>query len=456
MKNFKVFLAGAIAVLIAMPAFAGVNVKMKGDFREYFSVFSHFPAAERADGSLVGSKKHKKDSDFRYSQRVRLSWIAEDDEKKVRGTFGIEVDTNAGQKTGTRNGAGGNFEGDRNNTEIWLAYIDFELPFDPATRVYMGLQDAGLNPFVFCDNAMGVRLTRSFNNVDVSLAWFRNDGDADYTAGGHGYGGAGKDFYDNLYALDVAWNITDANKLGFFVYFMDAGKDFGESLWSNDTINPMWWGDSTKGTQTYWIGLSGEFEQSGFFGSFNGIYQGGQAKATDDGKDHDILAWLFNAEFGYKFLEKAYAKIGYLYMSGDEGKTDINNYFGIDIDNTITGSVALLENLDWQGAFYGPNIGQYGAQHVYINVGYEFDEKNEGRIGFLWANADKKVHGARTVGYEFNAQWDHKLTKNLTWSFAGGYMIAGDAWERSSRDFGDGAKEGDDLWRIESRLRFKF
>lgn len=448
MKNFKVFLAGAIAVLIAMPAFAGVNVKMKGDFREYFSVFNYFPAAK--DNI---AKKEKKDSDFRYAQRVRLSWIAEDDEKKVRGTFGIEVDTVAGEGPNGRyrNGPGGQFEGDANNIEIWLAYIDFELPIDPATRVYMGLQETEMNPLVFCDNAMGVRLVRGFGDVDVSLAWYRNDSDHSYkNSGMAGYGGPGKDYYDNLYALDVTWNIADANKLGFFVYFMDAGEDFGASLCSNDTINPMWWGDGD--TETYWIGLSGAFEQGAFFGGFNGIYQGGKVKAgVDNDRKRDITAWLANLELGVKFLERAYAKIGYLYMSGDKGKGDIHNFFGIDIDNTITGSVALLENLDWNGAFYGPNIGYYGAQHVYINVGYEFTEQTEGRIGFLWANSDRSVDGSNNVGYEFNAQVDHKLTKNLTWSLAGGYMIAGDAWDKLAYD-GDGS----DLWRIESRLRFKF
>ncbi len=449
MKNFKVFLAGAIAVLIAMPAFAGVNVKMKGDFREYFSVFNYFPEA------TGDTHKNKKDSDFRYAQRVRLSWIAEDDEKKVRGTFGIEVDTVAGQSAAdgrTRNGPGGQFEGDATNIEIWLAYIDFELPFDPATRVYMGLQETEMNPLVFCDNAMGVRLVRGFGDVDVSLAWYRNDTDhSQRSSGMRGYGGEGKDYYDNLYALDVAWNISDANKLGFFVYFMDAGEDFGASLCSNDTIDPMWWGDGD--TQTYWIGLSGAFEQGAFFGGFNGIYQGGKVKASDSNLEkRDINAWLANLELGVKFLERAYAKIGYLYMSGEKNlKGDINNFFGIDIDNTVTGSVALLENLDWNGAFYGPNIGWAGAQHLYVNVGYEFDEKNEGRIGFLWANADKKIEGERNIGYEFNAQWDHKLTKNLTWSFAGGYMIAGNGWDKLASN-----GEGDDLWRIESRLRFKF
>ncbi|MBQ4492645.1 MAG: hypothetical protein II967_05060 [Deltaproteobacteria bacterium] len=447
MKNFKVFLAGAIAVLIAMPAFAGVNVKMKGDFREHFSTFNFFPNA------TGDTKRHKKDSDFRYSQRVRLSWIAEDDEKKVRGTFGIEVDTIAGQSksTGTRNGPGGSFEGDATNIEIWLAYLDFELPFDPATRVYMGLQDTEMNPLVFCDTAMGVRLVRGFGDVDVSLAWFRNDGDYSYKSSNtRGYGGPGKDFYDDLYALDVTWNIADNNKLGFFVYFMDAGEDFGESVQSNDTIPYMWWSDDT--TRTYWVGLSGAFEQGAFFGGFNGIYQGGKVSGDTD---KDISAWLANLELGVKFLERAYAKIGYLYMSGDKGTGDINNFFGIDIDATVTGSVALLENLDWEGAFYGPNIGQYGAQHVYVNLGYEFNDQTEGRIGFVWFNSDKKVEtsygNSRSVGYEFDAQIDHKLTKNLTWSLAGGYMIAGDAWENLAAD-GDGS----DLWRIETRLRFKF
>jgi hypothetical protein len=312
-----------------------------------------------------------------------------------------------------------------------------------------------MNPLVFCDNAMGVRVVRGFGDVDVSLAWYRNDTDrSNISSGMRGYGGEGKDYYDNLFALDVTWNIADANKLGFFVYFMDAGENYKASLCSNDTFTPMWWGDGD--TQTYWIGLSGSFEQGAFFGGFNAIYQGGKVDKSTEFKnkeDRDITAWLANLELGVKFLERAYAKIGYLYMSGEkgDGKGDINNYFAIDIDNTITGSVALLENLDWNGAFYGPNIGHYGAQHLYLNVGYEFDEKTEGRIGFLWANADKSVDGSKHIGYEFNAQLDHKLTKNLTFSLAGGYMIAGDAWDNLASD-GD----GDDLWRIESRLRFKF
>lgn len=476
MKKFKVFLASSIAALIAFPAFADVNVKMKGDFREHFSTFNYFP---NASGD---TRKKKNDSDFRYSQRVRLSWIAEDDEKKVRATFGVEIDTVAGQgasdgshgtftntagedisigRTRTRNGPGGSFEGDATNIEVWLAYIDFELPFDPATRVYMGLQDTEMNPLVFCDTAMGIRLVRAFDNVDVALGWFRNDTQSRASSGTRGYGGHGKSEYDDLYTLDVTWNIADGNKLSFFAYYMDAGVDFGDSVQSNDTMDYMWWNDNS--TQTYWLGLSGSFEQNGFFGSFTGIYQGGEVKdaVTKKGrtKDADILAWLANVELGFKF-DRGYAKLGYLYMSGDKGVSDINNFFGIDTDATITGSVALLENIDWEGAFYGPNIGHFGAQHLYFNLGYEFDEKNEGRIGFVWFNSDKKVtknldgekiKGANAIGYEFNAQLDHKITKNLTWSLAGGYMIAGKAWERMASN-----GKGDDLWRLETQIRFKF
>ena len=53
------------------------------------------------------------------------------------------------------------------NVETRFAYIDFELPFDPASRVYMGLMPVGAgSDWVFDDNAMGVKVARSMGPRD--------------------------------------------------------------------------------------------------------------------------------------------------------------------------------------------------------------------------------------------------------------------------------------------------
>ena len=185
MKVFRILIVTLLALLMAAPAFAGVNVKLKGDFREFFR-YSNQMDLFNQDADTYDTEKNDDDDDFRFSQRLRLTWVFEDDEKKVRGTFGTEFDVTAGNKGdgATRNGPGGNFEGDRTNFELRLAYIDFELPFDPATRVYMGLQPAEMNAFVFCDNAMGVRLVRGMDNLEGAIGWFRNDTTANDNWGG--------------------------------------------------------------------------------------------------------------------------------------------------------------------------------------------------------------------------------------------------------------------------------
>jgi hypothetical protein len=455
-----------LALLMAAPAFA-VNVKLKGDFREFFRYSNRMDLhnegidieAPNPDGSDWATDRRSKDSDFRYSQRLRLTWIMEDDEKKVRGTFGAEFDVTAGQKGGgTRNGPGGNFEGDRTNFELMLAYIDFELPFDPATRVHMGLQGTDMNALVFCDNAMGVKLTRGMGNWNTMLGWYRNDSDDN-----EGWGGDDRSQYEDLFTLDVGYDFQDGNRIGLFAYYLDAGRDQNWPQSNSQPIPNVYWDDST---QTYWVGAAAQLERGNLFGGFTAIYQGGTARSTDptffDGDDDaDIKAYLINVEGSVK-IDKAYVQLGYFYASGDDDLTDddVENFTSIDTDNSTLGSVALLEKYDWNAILYGPYVGFLGASHVYLNAGYEFNEKCDGRLGFIWFNTAEDVDGDAlwgngekddAIGYEINAQVDYSITENLTAGIAAGYLIGDDAWDALATD-GD----GDDLWNVISRIRFKF
>jgi len=444
-KQFKIFLVTLVALALAAPAYSAVNVKVKGDWQNYFQYSNNAEFYQSLD-----SKKDGDDDDFLYNTRVRLTWIAEDDEKKVRGTLGAEWDVTAGQGGGTRNGPGGNFEGDRTNFELRFAYLDFELPFDAATRVYMGLQPAGMNDWIFCDNAMGVRVTRATGPVDLSLGWYRNDHQAGSSINER------KAEYADLAALDVAWNIDEGNKISAFGYYLYDGKNFSASL-SNDDLNllPFLTGDRNS-VEVYWVGLAGEFEVANFFGNATGAYQGGKAKnAADDGsgRDSDIKAWMAHAEAGVK-IDRAYVKMGGLYMSGDDKEDDkAESFWGIDTDNTMLGSVALLEFWEPNGhyAFYGPQLGQWGARHLYVHAGYEINDRTDVRVGALWFNADEKIDGERNLGYEFNGEVNYKITKNLSAGLAAGYLIGDDAWDKLAAD-GD----GDDLWKVISMFRYRF
>lgn len=461
MKQFKIFLVTLVALALAMPAFAAVNVKMKGDFQNYFqysnnSQFYKYPAPEYDDdGQFIGGGTSKKnnDSDFRYNARVRLTWVAEDDEKKVRGTLGTEFDITAGdgRGTATRNGPGGDFEGDNTNFELRWAYLDFEMPFDPATRVYMGLMPAGMNDWIFCDNAMGVRLERGFGDWEAAIGWFRND-----TDDARGRGGDDKDEYADLVTLDVTYNFNKGNSLSAFGYYMYDGKTFNGS-YSNDSLDllPFLTGERNS-VQVYWAGLAGEFEVGDFFVNATGAYQGGKAKsaaADESGKDADIKAWMAHAEAGVK-VDKFTFTLGGLYMSGDDkDDSDAKTFWGIDTDNTMIGSVVLFEFWDATGdyAFYGPQIGQYGARHLYAHAAYDINDKTDVRFGALWLQADEKFEGERNLGYELNAELNYKITKNLVAGIAGGYLIGDDAWDKLAVD-GD----GDDLWKVISRFRYRF
>ncbi len=469
MKQFKIFMITVVALALAMPALAAVNVKVKGDWQNYFSYTNN--AQFYATGDTA---KDNKDSDFLYISRTRLTWIAEDDEKKVRGTFGFEIDMLAGydgrstdgdgnlDKNGTRNGPGGDFEGDNTNFEVRYAYIDFELPFDAPTRVYMGLQSAEMNPFVFCDNAMGVRVTRSVGPVDLAVGWFRND-----TDDSGGLGGDGKDSYADMATLDATFNVNDNVKIGGFAYFMDDGNGYN-GLYSNDSFGDQWEDytdgaggvlssfDADASVQVYWIGANASVEAGPMFASATAIYQGGTAQngSKEDGGDADIKAYLGHLEIGAK-IDKVSFAVGGLYMSGDDdvNDSDVENFFGIDIDNTLIPSVVLLEYLEPNGlhAFYGPQVGVLGAQHFYGYVNFEVAPKTELRLAALWYNSAEDVNGEDNLGYEFNAQVTHKITKNLSFALGGGYLIGDDLWDELAEN-GD----SDDLWKVVSMFRYKF
>ena len=94
-----------------------------------------------------------------------------------------------------------------------------------------------------------------------------------------------------------------------------------------------------------------------------------------------------------------------------------------------------------------------GMNHVYLNVGYEFNEKTDGRLGFIWFNtAEDTPAGNDAIGYEINGEINYAITENLSAGLAAGYLIGDDVWD----DLSATGDDGDDLYTVISRIRFKF
>jgi hypothetical protein len=176
--------------------------------------------------------------------------------------------------------------------------------------------------------------------------------------------------------------------------------------------------------------------------------------------DADISAFLVHAEGSVK-IDKAYVQLGYIYSTGDDNLDDgdVDNFTSIDTDNSLLGSVALLESYDYKSQA-GPYLDELGMSHFYLNVGYEFSEKTEGRLGFIWFNTAEDIEWTdndgndqkeTSLGYEINAQVDHSITENLSVGLAAGYLIGDDGWDAFASD-----DDGDDMWNVISRVRFNF
>jgi hypothetical protein len=195
----KILVAATAALALATPALA-FEVKWSGDLNNRYSYstqadlsrnaalsgegFNHtylnnfdnntklllagIPGVPGPSVTLPDTRKNTKDSDFFGDLKYRLTMTGTDDDKKVKGVVGFEFGSN---KYGA---SGADFGGDDNNFEFRWGYVDFEVPFDPASHLVVGLQPVGYNKFLWSDNAGGVNGSPSAA-PSATPGWFRDD-----------------------------------------------------------------------------------------------------------------------------------------------------------------------------------------------------------------------------------------------------------------------------------------
>jgi hypothetical protein len=451
----RIVLATLIALAMAVPAMA-INVEWHGDLNNRFSFSTQADTSVRTSKdsekylggngilfskgkiTLPDTKKSKNDSDFFGEIKYRMHMVVSDDEKKVKGVVGFEFGSS---KFG---GKGADFGGDDNVFELRWAYTDIELPFDPASRLTVGLQPVGYNALLWSDNAGGVKWTRKAGNWAYSLGWFRNDwidSNSDSMADD-------KTEYNDAYAADLTYVFDNGNSLNAFVVYMDQGKEIIGYTTIADTFVPT---DEIQ-DEEIWLGLSGKGKWNELSGMFTGIYLTGEVSEGDYTSDRS--AFLFHGQLDYTVAKNTFI-IGGLYASGDEDPfdDDTENFDVIDISTSIFGSVIIFDNYcDDNSLSQAPYLFDQGYKMIYAGVDHKLNAKTKIWAKYFWHNtAEDTWLGDDEIGHEFVLGASYTIMKGLTADINAGYLIAGDAWEAIATD-GD----GDDVFRTDARIRFQF
>lgn len=463
MKQMRIVLATLIAMAMAAPAMA-INVEWHGHLNNRFSYSTQADMSVRtskdsekylgsfsvpgaaivaAQGKVTvpSTKKESNDSDFFGEIKYRMHMVVSDDEKKVKGVVGFEFGSS---KFG---GSGADFGGDDDVFELMWAYTDIELPFDPASRLTVGLQPVGYNPLLWSDNAGGVKWTRKDGSWAYSLGWFRNDWNGSNSTSG----GDRKTAYDDAYAADLTYTFDNGNSLNAFVVYMDQGE---ETVGYTNVITGDFASLATDvQDEEIWLGLSGQGKWDNLSGMFTGMYLTGEVSSSDLGESLDRKAFLFHGQLDYAVGKNTYT-LGGLYASGDDDPFDgdAENFDVIDISTSMIGSVVIFDNFADDNSFsQAPYVFDQGYKMIYAGVARQLNDKTKVWAKYFWHNtAEDELLGDDDLGHEFVVGTSYTIMKGLTADINAGYLVAGDAWEAMA------GGDGDDVFRTDARIQFKF
>ena len=449
MKQMRLVLAMFIALALATPALA-LNVAWHGDFNNRASYSTNATLSTRVVSDKtpyyqigsntnisiptgVDTTKKSGDADYFAEIKYRTHLVVADDENKVKGVLGLEIGSE--KFGGPAMELGGDEKG---RIELRWVYTDVELPFDPASRISVGLQPVGYNTLLWTDNAAGIKWTRAQGAWKYSLAWWRTDWDQ------LGSTGRAVDDSENgeIYATDVTYKFDTGAVNGFFL-FRDQGKDRAVGA------------DTVTRDNSYWLGLSGSNTWDNLSVMATGIYLGGTVKSELAG-DLDRSAYMFHAQGDYK-MDKYTFTLGGLYTPGDDDPNDddIENFDHIDISTSLLGSVTIFDNYcddnSFTQAYY---VFDQGYKIIYAGVSYKLNDKTKVWGKYFWHNtAEDELLGDDEIGHEFVVGASYKIMKGLSADINAGYLVAGDALDSPVLS-SDG--DADDVFRTDARLRFKF
>ena len=471
-KGWIVLLTAILVVAFAAPAMA--DLKVTGFYRAKAMLSDFF---DGSGGPSLRSSDAQQTNAY-VEQRARLKFDV--GTENARAVFHFESDMNWGVGSGNsyvdddtsggasdfaavsngRNG-GGALSADTVQLETKELYVWFKIP-DTSITAKVGMQSVDDHYAGIFSNAAdmtGVFVNGQFEPVKWSLGWAKL-----YETNGGGASG-GYDAADDtdFYLASVQFAPSKDMSLGVnFYYLADNSGNNSAGLARLDPFQGLGAAGPLDGyvVDVYMPGVNfamnlGPAKMSAF-----GFYQFGTADSWN-GTSIDISSFMLDARVDLK-LGPGNLFVEGFYISGGDGtatatttpsspsattrgattgptnsgtggnsgfgRTNMYFLFGADSQNV---SQCLI---GCSGGELGDSFGNSGRGLWHVAAGYsqKFTEKLQGSVNVGYAAAsdtyasDDAEGRDKDIGTEFNARVDYTISKGLTLSLVGAYLIAGD------------------------------
>jgi hypothetical protein len=393
--------------------------------------------------------------------------------KEVSGTIYLEMDGNWGNADGTRNSFG-YWNADRAAVEIKNIYIDWAPAFIPVPTTFrFGSQplDIRSDMLVYTDGT-GITGGIKIDPVTIKLYYFKAF-----------EGNIIKSDDADVYGLGPEFKIGTLTLGGYGLYYDIRGYPISTS--------------ATAGTQSakfWWAGVYADGKMGPVNINFDFIYDDGKVKANPDTSptvdDVKYSGWATKLHVAYPWEKLTFGVVGMYATGADANKTDVNGLAN-GTNTKVKGYVVPPGSEACGGVgqslvFYAQNLNR-GNTGI-VNV-FNHGQVNTGGVGGSWFAklygsynvlpeykvtlqglyiGDTTKHGNtvgtaqdtagnlrddKTIGWEADLINDILLTKQLKFSFGGGFLIPGKAL-----DYWTGTENSKPStpWIITSRLVYSF
>ena len=422
--------------------------------------------------------------------------------KELSGTFLFEIDSTrwgaASNATANMREAGnfGSWTTDRTAVEVKNIYIDVGLPYFgipvPMT-VRVGAQPLGIRPgFFLYSDGMGIQGGINIAPVSIIPYYYKALEGVDYTA----------DDVD-IYGLQAIAKISTFTIGGYGIYYAMNTYPFQVTTAAVPAVAPGVF-PQTMGTyraNMWWLGFYADGKAGPVNINFDFVYDKGKVKERDTAGVGDVKysGWATRAKIDYPWEKFNFGVVGMYATGADAKKTSATGLPGsattTGVNSTKVGSYVVPPGSEmapinsesvvaysiWAGASGGCGVLEtsnynslsrggfggswfaklYGSAKVTPWYKVTFQGLYIGdttKNGNTWGTALKTgsatlLRDDKDIGIEFDLINDISIYKNLTFSFAGGVMWAGDAMDLN---IGGTPRSPNNPWAIRTRLQYLF
>ena len=429
-----------VVLLVAAAGSAlAADFEFHGDLNNRFGLYTNQAGMFSGVENVAGQTLSTDDVDEFFADiKYRANVTAATNDGAVKGVLALEI---GGLQFGS--GSAADYSGDGIAFEVRKAYTDFALG---SGRTTVGLAALTVNPFVWWETVPSVQYMGKAGDVSYKLAWAR-----------------GREFYntstdDDTFADNDAllargdMTLSEGVKAGAFLLYqrassLAAGAD--SDLGAGYEIKMFGDGDYDIVT----IGTDGKLTAGDLFANWDLIYQGGSIDNDGVLVDQDISAYLIHADLG---MNVGATKITYTgwYASGDDDPNDdeINNFMSTDVDRAD--SIIFFEGGYTDDDYFteAPYILTNGLIFNKLAVDHKLNDTTKlgGALLYLMT-AEDLSNGEDTLGTEIDAYISKMLYPSVELAFNAGYLFSDDGMD----NFVSGGT-ADDIYRITSRIRYKF